>query len=288
MTGFGAASIETDECAFFVEIKTLNSKFLDVNLRLSHVFSDKEIEIKNWLSEKIERGKVNLNIKYAPKAASANNITVNAPAIEKLFNELSRVATSIGADKKDLFNIAMQAPDAYIHETNDVLKEAHWALLEKAILQAIEECNAFRLREGKVLAEKIISYSKRIADLLLEVIERDPLRIQIVRDRLHKHLSDFVGSENFDKNRFEQEIVFYIEKFDITEEKVRLRNHLDYFEEVIAEKNSNGKKLNFIVQELGREINTIGSKANDSGMQRLVVEMKDELEKIKEQLQNII
>jgi uncharacterized protein (TIGR00255 family) len=288
MTGYGAAHAENEDFFVSAEIKTLNSKFLDLSLRISHTFSDKEIEIKNWLSEKIERGKVALSIKFVPKAQAGSTVSVNVPVVSRLYNELLHTANLLGADTKDIFRIAMQLPDAFIQESNDETREAQWRFASEVILKAIQDCNDFRLREGKVLAEKILSYSRLIEVLLDKVVERDPERMSNIREKIRKHIADFVADEHFDANRFEQEIVYYSEKYDITEEKVRLKNHLNYFEEVLRQEGSNGKKLGFIVQEIGREINTIGSKANDSIIQRLVVEMKDELEKIKEQLQNIL
>ena len=290
MTGFGSATLETDKMALSVEIKTLNSKFSDIYCRLPRSFSNREIEVRNLLQKELERGKIEMILNVIPKDEESAGTTINRPLVKAYFKDLIQTAFELGFDasKTEVLRMATMMPNAYntnaLH-ADDAVDE--WKVIMGLVIKAIKNCQEFRLQEGKVTKIKFVEYIDIIDGLLKLIIEQDPKRLPIIRERLEKSVSDYINSENFDKNRFEQELIYYVEKYDISEEKVRLSNHLDYFRKEV-EIASNGKKLNFIAQEIGREINTIGSKANDAVIQRLVVQMKDELEKIKEQTMNIL
>jgi uncharacterized protein (TIGR00255 family) len=290
MTGFGSAVLDTTKLSISVEVKTLNSKFSDIYCRMPRSFSNREIDIRNLLTKELERGKMELNLNVVPKDEESAGTTVNRPLVKAYFKDLMATAGELGivATPTEVLRMATMMPNSY--NTNALSQdesEEEWKLILSVINQAILKCKEFRRQEGDVTKKKFEEYTTIIEDLLEQVIELDPKRIPAIREKLEKSMGDWMQSDNFDKNRFEQELIFYVEKFDISEEKVRLKNHLDYFRKEL-EIASNGKKLNFIAQEIGREINTIGSKANDSGIQRLVVQMKDELEKIKEQTMNIL
>jgi uncharacterized protein (TIGR00255 family) len=288
MTGFGKATTESSSLTVTAEVKSLNSKFTDIYCRIPKSLSFREIEIRNLLTQALERGKIefNLNTNYTDVASSGTSI--NRPLVQAYMKDLKESADIFGgADTTELFKIAMTLPNAFNTEVaSEEQAEAEWQQILKAVNQAITECTKFRLREGAIVSNKFIEYIDRIGELLTEAEAQDKNRIPAVRERLRKSVTDLLGDEEFDKNRFEQELIYYIEKYDISEEKVRLRTHLNYFKEVLKE--GNGKKLNFLSQEIGREINTIGSKANDVVLQRIVVNMKDELEKIKEQTSNVL
>ncbi|MCF2443841.1 YicC family protein [Dyadobacter sp. CY345] len=291
MTGYGVANIESESINVTVEIKTLNSKFLDIYCRVPRNYSEREIEIRNLVTQSLERGKVEVSLTVQPVGKAIATTAVNRPLVKAYFSDLSETANDLGfaGDSTDLLRMALQMPNAYntesVSETN---RDNDWAQIKEAVFEALKKCNIFREQEGKMTADKFADYIGTISSLLEDVKEQDKLRIPAVRERLEKQVRDLLSDDNFDPNRFEQELIYYIEKFDISEEKIRLENHLNYFKETLQSPESNGKKLNFIAQEIGREINTIGSKANDSGIQRFVVQMKDELEKIKEQTMNII
>jgi uncharacterized protein (TIGR00255 family) len=291
MTGYGVANIESESINVTVEIKTLNSKFLDIYCRVPRNYSEREIEIRNLVTQSLERGKVEVSLTVQPVGKAIATTAVNRPLVKAYFSDLSETANDLGfsGDSTELLRMALQLPNAYntesVSETN---RENDWAQIKEAVQEALRKCTIFREQEGKMTADKFVDYIGTITTLLEGVKEQDKLRIPAVRERLEKQVRDLLSDDNFDPNRFEQELIYYIEKFDISEEKIRLENHLNYFNETLQSPESNGKKLNFIAQEIGREINTIGSKANDSGIQRLVVQMKDELEKIKEQTMNII
>ncbi len=290
MTGFGSASIETDKIGISVEIKTLNSKFTDTYCRLPRAFSNREIEVRNLLQKELERGKVEFLLNIVPKDEEAAGTTINRPLVKAYFKDLMQTAKELGFDASptEVLRMASLMPNAY--NTANVSAEEteeEWKIIVSVINKAITNCKEFRFQEGQITKVKFVEYIEIIEGLLELVIEQDPKRLPQIRERIEKSMADFINNENFDKNRFEQELIYYLEKFDISEEKVRLKNHLTYFKNEL-EVLSNGKKLNFIAQEIGREINTIGSKANDSVIQRLVVQMKDELEKIKEQTMNIL
>jgi uncharacterized protein (TIGR00255 family) len=289
MTGFGQVTINTGDLNITVEVKSLNSKFLDLNLRLSKQFSEKELELRNLIAEKLERGKVSLSIDYQRTGRQEIRQTYNEALFAAYYKELQKLADSVHAPAlAPIFEIALNSPEVIQGNGKEELDPAEWERVLRLVNEAIEKCEQFRVQEGKVLQEKLVGYIHAIESGLKNVEEIDPKRIEKVRNKIKGSITDFFGSEGFDPNRLEQEIIFYIEKLDIHEERVRLKSHLDYFLKVLTEKQSNGKKLGFISQEIGREINTIGSKANDAEMQKHVVMMKEELEKIKEQLGNVL
>lgn len=291
MTGYGVAHVESDQLSVTVEIKTLNSKFLDIYCRIPRQYSEREIEIRNQVTQALERGKVELNLTVQYKENAGGGTVVNRSLVNGYFRDLTLTAENLGflADSTELLRIALQMPNAYVTDVADEnRRNEEWILINKAVHESIEKCDTFRQQEGKLTGDKLAEYITAIRSLLVLVEEQDKTRIPAVRERLEKQVRDLLSDDNFDPNRFEQELIYYIEKYDISEEKMRLTNHLDYFTETLESLDSNGKKLNFISQEIGREINTIGSKANDAGVQRFVVQMKDELEKIKEQTMNVI
>jgi uncharacterized protein (TIGR00255 family) len=291
MTGYGVSNIESESINVTVEIKTLNSKFLDIYCRVPRNYSEREIEIRNMLTSSLERGKVELTLTVQPVGKAIASTSVNRALVKAYFTDLNITATDLGftPDQTELLRLALQLPNAYNNETAEESdREADWTQVKVAVHEAIRKCSVFREQEGKMTSDKFVDYINIIQTLLDQVSEQDKLRIPAVRERLEKQIRDLLSDENFDPNRFEQELIYYTEKYDISEEKIRLANHLSYFTETLNSTESNGKKLNFIAQEIGREINTIGSKANDASIQRLVVQMKDELEKIKEQTMNII
>ena len=291
MTGYGVSNIESESINVTVEIKTLNSKFLDIYCRIPRNYSEREIEIRNLITQSLERGKVEFTLSVQPVGKTVASTSVNRALVSTYYQDLTDTATGLGftPDGTELLRIALQLPNAYNNETvDDTSKEDDWSQIKVAVLEALRKCSVFREQEGRMTSEKFVEYINTIQDLLDQVAEQDKARIPAVRERLEKQVRELLTDDNFDPNRFEQELIYYVEKFDISEEKIRLANHLTYFLETMKASESNGKKLNFIAQEIGREINTIGSKANDAAIQHLVVRMKDELEKIKEQTMNII
>ncbi len=288
MTGYGLASLENDLLSIVVEVKTLNSKFLDSVVKLPKVYFDKEIEVKRLITEKLERGKISVNITYARKDDQVARVTINRKLLKSYFTEISELAAELGAPSDDVFKIVLQYPEVMqTEEPKDKLQD-DWKKISDTLLEAVNKCDEFRSTEGATLKKKLVVYVDRIETYLAKVDKKDPVRTDAVKERLQRHLNELENSEKFDPNRFEQEMIYYMEKLDISEEKVRLKSHLDYFLEILNQDDSQGKKLSFLSQEMGREINTMGSKANDAEVQKLVVGMKDELEKIKEQLQNIL
>ncbi|GAB2566344.1 YicC family protein [Spirosoma areae] len=291
MTGFGNATVEASGLSVTAEVKTLNSKFLDIYCRMPRQFSDKEIELRASLTQQLERGKVELSLNLARTSAMRPSITINRPLVLAYVSDIKETANTMlmSIPDSDVLQLALQQPNAYLTESADPTADSSdWATVQAAVQEAIRRCDAFRKQDGAVLESKFQEYIQIITDRLADIEEHDVRRIPAVRDRMRNSVRELLDSETFDQNRFEQELVYYVEKFDISEEKVRLKSHLSYFLEVLATEEANGKKLNFISQEIGREINTIGSKANDAAMQRFVVQMKDELEKIKEQTMNVI
>jgi len=289
MTGFGQAVLNRGDTNISVEVKSLNSKFLDLTLRLPKAFVEKELELRNLITERLERGKVSLSIDYQQTGKVEIRQTYNRDLFVAYYAELKKLADRVMAPSYDIiFSIALNSPDVIQGSGKEELDPAEWEKVNLLIAEAIQNFDTFRLAEGKSLEERLIQYIASIQTSLSKVEELDPKRIEKTRSRIKGSVTDFFGNEGFDTNRLEQEIIFYIEKLDIHEERVRLKTHLDYFLKVLADKQSNGKKLGFIAQEIGREINTIGSKANDAEMQKHVVTMKEELEKIKEQLNNVV
>lgn len=288
MTGFGQANKETPELSIQAEVRSLNSKFLDVNLRLPKSLTDKELEIRNLISDKLERGKVNVSIEFQKTGSGKPAVQINKELFLSYYQQLSELAVNTNAKDASLFNLALNFPEVIENKTREEITDQEWNLCKETLIKALNGCEQHRQDEGNVLHKKFIEYATTIHNALEQVKRLDPKRVQRVREKLKGNIVSFFGEEGFDKNRLEQEIIFYIEKLDIQEEIVRLGTHLNYFNLVLQDKNSNGKKLGFIAQELGREINTIGSKSNDADMQKEVVIMKEELEKIKEQLNNIV
>ena len=281
MTGYGKTVIQLPTRKISIEIKSLNSKNLDLNARMPSTYRVKELEIRKRIAAKLERGKVDFAL-YVDVTGEETSSSINKSIVGSYMNQLREVAK---ATEGELLQMAIRLPDAINTEREDI-NEDEWKQLSEVIDTTLEKLVQYRKEEGTSLK---LDFEKRIENLnsLLKAIELiDPERIENVRAKLEKGISDI--KEKVDENRFEQELIYYIEKFDITEEKVRLNNHLDYFISTLRSKDSNGKKLGFICQEIGREINTIGSKANFAPMQKLVVQMKDELEKIKEQMLNVL
>jgi uncharacterized protein (TIGR00255 family) len=288
MTGYGSASFEDGDFKLAVEVKTLNSKFLDLSMKLPKALQEFELEIKSLISDLLIRGKANVVIDYEEKKKDEPNYTIQSGLFEKYLQQLQSLKGSMQISDDVLFRQVLQMPE--VVQFNDS-RESDKISLEQilsTVKKALEACDQYRLKEGQVLYKNFASYIESIDNSLQEISKRDPERIKSIKERIEKNLVELVGKEKVDMNRFEQELIYYIEKLDIAEEKVRLASHLNFFREALGSPESNGKKLSFISQELGREINTIGSKANDAVVQRIVVDMKEELEKIKEQLLNIL
>ena len=289
MTGFGLCTVSDEQSTVTVEIKSLNSKFQDFSIRLPKVLSDMELEWRNLIAEKLERGKVSFNVEYSKNGKTEIKQTYNKPLFVAYYDELKKLADAVGAASTDqLFQLALSSPDVIQNAGREELSSREKDKIKAVINEAIEKCSRFRNDEGNVLGEKIKQNIKMIRDGLDTVALLDPQRVEKIRNRIKGNVAEFLKNESIDANRLEQEIIYYIEKLDINEEKVRLNSHLDYFLKIMDAKESNGKKLGFIAQEMGREINTIGSKANDAEIQKHVVVMKEELEKIKEQLNNVL
>lgn len=288
MTGYGQVTDDNGSAKILVEVKSLNSKFLDLNLRVPKAFSDKELELRNLVNDKIERGKVSVTIEFQTTTESEVKQTYNEVLFTAYYAGLKRLADRVVAPYDQLFELALNSPDVIQSKTDEANNEEEWGRVKKILVEALSKCDAFRCDEGNVLEKKLAQYCESIGDSLKHVESLDSGRVSKIREKLKTNVVAFFGEQGYDVNRLEQEIIFYIEKFDIHEERVRLKTHLDYFLEALKEPQSNGKKLGFISQEIGREINTIGSKANDAGIQKHVVAMKEELEKIKEQLNNVL
>lgn len=295
MTGFGRAIVESDTIIVTAEVKSLNSKFLDIFCRIPKNYSEREIEIRNLITQKLERGKVECILNITPKGDANAGTTVNQSLVKAYFKDLMATANELGfsslyeLNHTEVLRLALQMPNAYTTDTpNEDKQQEEWQQIKSAVERALAACDKFRLQEGKSLETVFVASIQQIGNHLADIEPLDIQRIPNVKERLRKNVKDLIADENFDSNRFEQELIYFVEKYDISEEKVRLNNHLTYFVETLKNTDSNGKKLNFIAQEIGREVNTIGSKANDTGIQRLVVQMKDELEKIKEQTANLV
>ncbi|WP_271393319.1 YicC/YloC family endoribonuclease [Aequorivita sinensis] len=281
MTGYGKEVVQLPSKTITIEIKSLNSKGLDLNTRVPSAYREKELEIRDILAKSLQRGKVDFSL-YIEVTGQEVATQINEDAVKQYIKQLANV---VNGDPVELLKMAVRMPDALKTEREEIDEKEYEEIL-KGINKALEAINKYRSDEGLVLENDFIERSKNISKLLDDVVAIDPDRIDGVKERLRKAVVDI--KEKVDENRFEQELIYYLEKYDITEEKVRLKNHLDYFNETLKSSDSNGKKLGFITQELGREINTIGSKANYAPMQQIVVQMKDELEKIKEQALNVL
>ena len=282
MTGFGKASLQLPTKKITVEIKSLNSKGLDLNTRIPFAYREKELALRNVLSQKLERGKIDFSL-IIEITGEETASKINAPIIKGYINQMKNILPS--ADETELMKMAVRMPDALKTEREDV-DETEWKQIETLINEGIANIKSFRKDEGVTLEKEFLLRIGNILSYMNEAVNYDHERIETVKTKLRATLEDL--KIEVDENRFEQELIFYLEKYDITEEKVRLENHLNYFIETLAGNEANGRKLGFITQEMGREINTMGSKANHSEMQKLVVMMKDELEKIKEQVLNVL
>ncbi|WP_209400816.1 YicC/YloC family endoribonuclease [Pseudozobellia sp. WGM2] len=281
MTGFGKHVIQLPTKKITVELKSLNSKSLDLNARMPSAYREKELEIRKNIASSLVRGKVDFGL-YVEFTGDETSAEVNEPAVKNYMKQLKAIADG---DDLRLLDMALRMPDALRTEREDI-DEKEYAHIQLAVNEALKEINNFRSEEGSVLEKDFLQRINNLQSLLDQVERMDPDRQSDVRERLNKAVADLKAE--LDANRFEQELIYYLEKYDITEEKVRLANHLKYFASTLDSSDSNGKKLGFISQEIGREINTIGSKANYAPMQQLVVQMKDELEKIKEQMLNVL
>jgi len=287
MTGYGIASFDSGSTKYTVEIKSLNSKFLELSLRIPRSFSEKEFQLRNECNKQIERGKVSLSINVEQADSSVKAAGIDSALLKNYYNQLKAVSIELGEPGGNLLQLALGLPEVVKYD-EDTVSEEEWKIVEKTFHQALAAFQQFRVDEGNVL-EQDVKYRIGIILKNLELVEvEEPKRIPLIRERLNQFLTEAIGRESIDQNRFEQELIYYIDKLDITEEKVRLKSHCDYFVETLKNADANGKKLGFISQEIGREINTLGSKANDANIQKLVVGMKEELEKIKEQLLNVL
>lgn len=286
MTGYGKAQLTLNGTTLKAEIRSLNSKFLDINLRLPFSLKDKEIEVRNLVTEKLHRGKIDLFISVET-AGDDKNVSINKELFIRYYEELKTLSKQLKADKKNLLQMVIQLPEVINTDKTNYSEEDLAPMLE-VLRGAVEDLRLFRIKDGEGLEQIFTGNVSTILSLLEQVEAFEKERLESIKSRLRNQLTELVSSEEYDRNRFEQELIYYLERMDFTEEKVRLRSHCDYFLKVMKENDSNGRKLNFISQEMGREINTLGSKANHAAIQKLVVQMKDELEKIKEQLLNVL
>ncbi len=287
MTGFGKAEFEVNNKKIILELKSLNSKQIDISVRIPPVYREKEIEIRKELAEKMFRGKLDLTI-YVENHGEETNSKINEPVLKSYFETLQRINSELELPTDQTTMLAiLRLPDV-IKTEYETPGEEEWQVILENLHKAIQDIDNFRIAEGKALEEDIISNTRSIMNLLDEIEPFEKERIETVKNRLSENLGKLQLNESIDENRFEQELVFYLDKMDMNEEKIRLANHCHYFLETLAMPESNGRKLNFISQEMGREINTLGSKAYDSSIQRIVVKMKDHLERIKEQLLNVL
>jgi len=287
MTGFGKAIKEIPNKKITVEVRSLNSKGLDLNLRMPYIYKEKELELRTEIGKQIERGKVDISI-YSESSEETLPVALNKQLAKTYYNELKSLSVELNENSSDLLSLVLKMPEVMKAEKEVQEFDAEeWKLVKQAVDIAIIEFQKFRTAEGEILNAEFNNRTKLIAELLNKVAELDSTRIENIKQRIKNNINEAVDTEKIDANRFEQELIYYIEKIDISEEKLRLKTHLDYFIKT-KEEPSCGRKLGFITQEIGREINTIGSKANDAEMQKLVVQMKDELEKIKEQLLNVL
>ncbi|SFW48612.1 YicC/YloC family endoribonuclease [Cellulophaga fucicola] len=281
MTGFGKHVVQLPSKKITIEIKSLNSKSLDLNARMPSAYREKELELRKTIANGLQRGKIDFNL-YIESTGADTSSQINEVVVKQYMQQLKNIAD--GDDVK-LLEMALRLPDAMKTEREEIDAKEYKAI-QDTLTEALKEINTFRTEEGTVLEQDFKQRISSLESLLEQVLAIDPDRQAALRERLHKAVTDL--KTEVDQNRFEQELIYYLEKYDITEEKVRLANHLTYFTTTINSDDSNGKKLGFISQEIGREINTIGSKANYAPMQQLVVQMKDELEKIKEQMLNVL
>lgn len=286
MTGFGKSATSINQKKISIEIRSLNSKQADISIRIPAVYKEKELELRAKINQYLERGKIEFNL-YVEQTTATPNYQINESLFKNYYNELKRLSDELG-EQSDLIKIVAGMPDVFQKEEKQALDESEWETIVELTTKALQDIDAYRTDEGNTLQKEMELRITNIQQLLNKVELYEKERIITVRERISAHLDEVVSGNQIDKDRLEQELVFYIEKFDVSEEKQRLQSHLDYFRDTMNDKDSQGKKLGFISQEMGREINTLGSKANHSELQKIVVEMKDELEKIKEQILNIL
>ena len=287
MTGYGKAECLLTHKKLTIEVKSLNSKQLDTNTRLPSIYKEKEIDIRQLIASELERGKVECSIHYE-LAGDVIPGAINESVVKAYYEQLYRISGELGLESSlELLSTVMRLPDTISSEKPEMDAE-EWAGLKEALMQALQQLNTFRIQEGKALDHDLRQRVESIQQKLDRVEPFEKERIELIRERIEKHLEELGLKDSVDENRLEQELIYYIEKLDISEEKVRLANHCLYFLETMSEQGAVGKKLGFISQEMGREINTLGSKASHKEIQKLVVEMKDELERIKEQILNVL
>lgn len=287
MTGFGKASVEDEKMRLNIEIRCLNSKQMDIVYKSPGVLREKELEVRGMLGKLLHRGKVEINIYYEDLEETAVAV-INPEVVSNYKNQINELEPLLGKPMdKDILQVIMNLPDV-LKSQKRVLKQESWKEIKSKIEKAVSDTLAFRSQEGKIIESDVTGRIRFIQEYLEQISEFEGVRIDKIKTRIREKIEELSKPNEIDENRLEQEIIYYIEKIDITEEKVRLKNHIDYFLKSISSEEPVGKKLGFITQEIGREINTIGSKANDSDIQKIVVKMKDELEKIKEQLLNIL
>jgi uncharacterized protein (TIGR00255 family) len=286
MTGFGKSEVQLADKVITIEVKSLNSKQADIGLRIPNQYKSKEIELRNLLSQSLNRGKIDFSM-YSESAGENSSVKINKDLALSYYAQIKQLEPSLGDTlSAEMISILLRMPDV-MNTDKAELDENEWTTIHQGVVAAIANMDEHRISEGKNLEKDLLKNLNSIGDRLLVITELDKVRMGKIRERLEKAVSE-MKEGLVDKNRFEQELIFYIEKLDINEEKVRLKIHLDYFLQTLKEEQYPGKKLGFIGQEIGREINTIGSKANDADIQKIVVQMKDELEKIKEQSLNVL
>ncbi|WP_417366550.1 YicC/YloC family endoribonuclease [Flavobacterium beibuense] len=281
MTGFGKSSLQLPTKKITVEIKSLNSKGLDLSVRMPSAYREMELKLRNQIAQRLERGKVDFSL-FVEVTGEETSSKVNIPIVKAYINQMKEI---VDGDETELLKMAVRMPDALKTEREEI-DENEWSSIQGVVDQALDNIQSFRVSEGIALEKEFLVRVSNIIKLMKETVSYDNERIENVKTKLSNAIAEL--EVNVDENRFEQELIYYLEKMDITEEKVRLENHLNYFMETLAGNEANGRKLGFITQEIGREINTMGSKSNHAQMQKLVVQMKDELEKIKEQVLNIL
>jgi len=287
MTGYGKAECLLSDKKLTIEIRSLNSKQMDSNTRLPSLYKEKEIEIRQLLAAGLERGKVECSFHYELSANAASGI-INEEVVKNYYEQLSKIAAELGlTSSMDLLNTVMRMPDTLRTEKAE-LDEKEWLMVKEALLKALDQVRAFRKQEGQSMDKDLRGRVQAISEKLEQLNVYEASRMENIRERIGNNLTEYLKRDSLDENRFEQELIYYLEKLDISEEKVRLANHCRYFLETMEEDAPAGKKLGFISQEMGREINTLGAKANHTDIQKLVVEMKDELERIKEQILNVL
>ena len=286
MTGYGKAEGVVENKKISVEVRSLNGKFLDCSLRVPGLYRQKEMLVRSKAAKEVVRGKVDISISYE-SLEGEQNFFINRKLLKNYYQGLSEVSKELNISEENVLGTLMKMPEVMRSEKQK-LSEGEWIGIEKLIDEALVSFNAFRLAEGDVLQKEVEARINEITSLLVQVEPFESERIETIKTRIRKNIDEIVSKDGFDQNRFEQELIFYMERYDITEEKVRLKAHCEHFITTMNDEQAQGKKLGFISQEIGREINTLGSKANHAEMQKIVVQMKDELEKIKEQALNIM